>query len=146
MKNLLKKLDHVALKRLFIVALVVSGIALIPDSHTKLSYIIKNESKKDIILKNTILGTETILKPGSFIIESDTKETSYDYIKSDLYHNKSYCACYGDSLKILSSDTSLKIVKQINNSSDWEHFDKENILNKGGEFICRFSVRDTDFK
>ena len=146
MKNFFKKLDYIALKRLFIVALLIMAILLIPDSHTKFTYIIKNESKRNIVLKNIILGTETMIEPGSFTIYNFTKETSYDYMRSDLYNNKSYCVCYGDSLKVFSSDTTLKIVKQMSNSSDWEHFDKENILNKGGEFICRFTVKDSDFK
>jgi len=102
---------------------------------------VENNSSRQVILIGFDFGADKItLGPGESKVVKHGGLGGYKYIKS-----QEYCPCSDPDIQIYTTDTTLKITKDIKNSDNWSRTSKRKYI-KGGVFTCKFTLTDQDIK
>jgi hypothetical protein len=124
------------------ISLSLCSLLACDPGHT-IKFTVENNSTKQLVLSSVYFddnGGDIILPPNSSTSSDRSDLGGYQYVKS-----REYCPCSDPAIKLIASDSMIKITKDITDPSNWLRTEKRKYF-MGGEFTCKFSIGDTDLQ
>lgn len=127
-----------------LITLVCLASLLGCDPGSTFVYKVENCSTHTMMLRHPLFSDAVRqVEPGETLTKTAGELGSHKDHKNR-YETGSYCPCGWPDTEIRPLDTTLRVIKDVQDCGSWEHHDEKRKFSRGGSFECTFVLSDAD--